>query len=184
MFLKCLLFCFFRKHLSEAKENGISEESVPNIEMPSYEELMNQILKLQQQQEHMLADIRKKSSDARDEVKSPEIDQEFEQQIRALDISKSQKEAMINDAKSRRKELQQQIEAMKEKLKKRKDRKHGAELTEEELQSLEEEERRNLLRVRETQGQADRDMEEEAILSTIKIMERVSELLWLALPSV
>lgn len=145
---------------------------------------MNQILKLQQQQEHMLADIRKKSSDARDEVKSPEIDQEFEQQIRALDISKSQKEAMINDAKSRRKELQQQIEAMKEKLKKRKDRKHGAELTEEELQSLEEEERRNLLRVRETQGQADRDMEEEAILSTIKIMERVSELLWLALPSV
>lgn len=161
-----------KKHLSEAKENGISEESVPNIEMPSYEELMNQILKLQQQQEHMLADIRKKSSDARDEVKSPEIDQEFEQQIRALDISKSQKEALINDAKSRRKELQQQIEAMKEKLKKRKDRKHGAELTEEELQSLEEEERRNLLRVRETQGQADRDMEEEAILSTIKIMER------------
>lgn len=145
---------------------------------------MNQILKLQQQQEHMLADIRKKSSDARDEVKSPEIDQEFEQQIRALDISKSQKEALINDAKSRRKELQQQIEAMKEKLKKRKDRKHGAELTEEELQSLEEEERRNLLRVRETQGQADRDMEEEALLSTIKIMERVSELLWLALPSV
>lgn len=145
---------------------------------------MNQILKLQQQQEHMLADIRKKSSDARDEVKSPEIDQEFEQQIRALDISKSQKEALINDTKSRRKELQQQIEAMKEKLKKRKDRKHGAELTEEELQSLEEEERRNLLRVRETQGQADRDMEEEAILSTIKIMERVSELLWLALPSV
>lgn len=145
---------------------------------------MNQILKLQQQQEHMLADIRKKSSDARDEVKSPEIDQEFEQQIRALDISKSQKEALINDAKSRRKELKQQIEAMKEKLKKRKDRKHGAELTEEELQSLEEEERRNLLRVRETQGQADRDMEEEAILSTIKIMERVSELLWLALPSV
>lgn len=145
---------------------------------------MNQILKLQQQQEHMLADIRKKSSNARDEVKSPEIDQEFEQQIRALDISKSQKEALINDAKSRRKELQQQIEAMKEKLKKRKDRKHGAELTEEELQSLEEEERRNLLRVRETQGQADRDMEEEAILSTIKIMERVSELLWLALPSV
>lgn len=145
---------------------------------------MNQILKLQQQQEHMLADIRKKSSDASDEVKSPEIDQEFEQQIRALDISKSQKEALINDAKSRRKELQQQIEAMKEKLKKRKDRKHGAELTEEELQSLEEEERRNLLRVRETQGQADRDMEEEAILSTIKIMERVSELLWLALPSV
>lgn len=145
---------------------------------------MNQILKLQQQQEHMLADIRKKSSDARDEVKSSEIDQEFEQQIRALDISKSQKEALINDAKSRRKELQQQIEAMKEKLKKRKDRKHGAELTEEELQSLEEEERRNLLRVRETQGQADRDMEEEAILSTIKIMERVSELLWLALPSV
>lgn len=145
---------------------------------------MNQILKLQQQQEHMLADIRKKSSDARDEVKSPEIDQEFEQQIRALDISKSQKEALINDAKSRRKELQQQIEAMKEKLKKRKDRKHGAELTEEELQSLEEEERRNLLRVRETQGQADRDMEEDAILSTIKIMERVSELLWLALPSV
>lgn len=184
MFLKCLLFCISRKHLSEAKENGISEESVPNIEMPSYEELMNQILKLQQQQEHMLADIRKKSSDARDEVKSPEIDQEFEQQIRALDISKSQKEALINDAKSRRKELQQQIEAMKEKLKKRKDRKHGAELTEEELQSLEEEERRNLLRVRETQGQADRDMEEEAILSTIKIMERVSELLWLALPSV
>lgn len=184
MFLKRLLFCFSRKHLSEAKENGISEESVPNIEMPSYEELMNQILKLQQQQEHMLADIRKKSSDARDEVKSPEIDQEFEQQIRALDISKSQKEALINDAKSRRKELQQQIEAMKEKLKKRKDRKHGAELTEEELQSLEEEERRNLLRVRETQGQADREMEEEAILSTIKIMERVSELLWLALPSV
>lgn len=137
---------------------------------------MNQILKLQQQQEQMLADIRKNSNEARDEVKSPEIDQEFEQQIQALDISKSQKEALINDAKSRRKELQQQIEAMKEKLKKRKDRKHGAELTEEEMQSLEEEERKNLLRVRETQGQADRDMEEEAILSTIKIMERVSEL--------
>lgn len=137
---------------------------------------MNQILKLQQQQEQMLADIRKNSNEARDEVKSPEIDQEFEQQIRALDISKSQKEALINDAKSRRKELQQQIEAMKEKLKKRKDRKHGAELTEEEMQSLEEEERKNLLKVRETQGQADRDMEEEAILSTIKIMERVSEL--------
>lgn len=137
---------------------------------------MNQILKLQQQQEQMLADIRKNSNEARDEVKSPEIDQEFEQQIRALDISKSQKEALINDAKSRRKELQQQIEDMKEKLKKRKDRKHGAELTEEEMQSLEEEERKNLLRVRETQGQADRDMEEEAILSTIKIMERVSEL--------
>lgn len=167
---------FSRKHLSEAKENGIPEESVPNIEMPPYEELMNQILKLQQQQEQMLADIRKNSNEARDEVKSPEIDQEFEQQIRALDISKSQKEALINDAKSRRNELQQQIEAMKEKLKKRKDRKHGAELTEEEMQSLEEEERKNLLRVRETQGQADRDMEEEAILSTIKIMERVSEL--------
>ncbi|XP_062603182.1 uncharacterized protein LOC134264959 [Saccostrea cucullata] len=161
-----------KKHLSEAKDNGIPEDSVPNIEMPSYEELMNQLLKLQQQQEKMMADIRKNSGDAKDQVRSPEIDEEFERQIRALDISKSQKEALINEAKSRRKELQQQIEAMKEKLRKRKDRKGGAELTEEELQSLDEEERKNLLKVREIQGAADRDMEEEAILSTIKIMER------------
>jgi hypothetical protein len=142
--------------------------------MPSYEELMNQLLKLQQQQEHMLADIRKNSGDTKDQVRSPEIDEEFEQQIRGLDISKSQKEALINEAKKRRMELQKEIEAMKEKLKKRKDRKSKAELTEEELQSLDEEERKNLLRVRETQDAADRDMEEEAILSTIKIMERVS----------
>lgn len=76
------------------------------------------------------------------------------------------------------------MEVMKEKLKKRKDRKYGVELIEEELQSFEEEERRNLLRVREIQGQVDRDMEEEVILSIIKIMERVSELLWLVLFSV
>lgn len=169
-------YLFFRKHLTEAKENGIPEDSVPNIEMPSYEDLMNQILKLQQQQEQMLADIRQKSSEARDEVKNPEVDPEFEQEIRGLDISKSQKEALINEAKKRRKELQQQIEAMKEKLKKRKDRKLGAELTEEEMQSLGEEEKKNLMKVREAQGDADRNMEEEAILSTIKIMERVSVL--------
>ena len=49
------------KHLQEAKGQGMSPDAVPNMNMPSYEDLMNDLMRLQQQQEQMLAEIRKNS---------------------------------------------------------------------------------------------------------------------------
>lgn len=49
------------KHVEEAKGQGLQPDAVPNINMPSYEDLMNDLVKLQQQQEQMMAEMRKNS---------------------------------------------------------------------------------------------------------------------------
>lgn len=162
-----------RKHIGEAQGQGLPVDSVPSPQNQSYEELMKDLLQLQKQQEEMMAEIRKKSAEEGDKVKQADIDKELEQQIKAMDLSKAQKEQMISLANERSKELKQQIEEMKEKLRQRKDRKKAGSLTADEDQNMSEEEKRKLMMAREMQNDADRMMEEQAILEAMKRLEEV-----------
>lgn len=109
-------------------------------------------------------------------MKQPDLDTEFERQVRGLDLTKQQKDALVNSAREKQQELRRQIEEMKEKLKNRKDRKKVGELTEEEMQEMSEEDKRKMLEARGLQAEADREMEDEAVLETLKAMEQVSYL--------
>jgi hypothetical protein len=80
-----------------------------------------------------------------DKAKPLDVDKELEQQIKAMDLSKAQKEQMIQLANDRSKELRKHIENMKEKLRQRKDRKKPGSLTADEEQNLSDEEKRKLL---------------------------------------
>ena len=162
-----------RKHIGEAQAQGLPADSVPSVQNQSYEELMKDLLRLQKQQEEMMAEMRKKSADEGDKVKPADIDKELEQQIRAMDLSKAQKEQMIQLANKRSHELSKQVEEMKRKLRERKERKKAGSLTADEDQNLSEEEKRKLMEAREMQNDADRMMEEQAILDTMKLLEQV-----------
>jgi hypothetical protein len=104
----------------------------------------------------MMAEMRKKSAEEGDKAKPLDVDKELEQQIKAMDLSKAQKEQMIQLANDRSKELRKHIENMKEKLRQRKDRKKPGSLTADEEQNLSDEEKRKLLETREMQNDADR----------------------------
>lgn len=163
-----------RKHIGEAQGQGLPVDSVPSIQNPSHEELMLDLLRLQKQQEEMMAEMRKKSAEEGDKAKPFDVDKELEQQIKAMDLSKAQKEQMIQLANDRSKELRKHIENMKEKLRQRKDRKKPGSLTADEEQNLSDEEKRKLLETREMQNDADRLMEEKAVLDTMKLLEQVA----------
>lgn len=103
----------------------------------------------------------------------PEIDKEFEKAIRKLDVDDAMKDQMIQQARNRNRELQDQIAKMKEALRQRKDRKRPAKLSEEEQQGLNEEEKKRLLEAREIQSEADREREEMALLEARRLLEKV-----------
>lgn len=162
-----------KKHLNEAEMQDLPATAVPNIHMPSYEELKQELLRLQQLQEQMWADMRKGGLEAADNMPAVDIDPEFERQIRAMDLTKSQKEELLNSTKTRNQDLHKQIEDMKKKLRERKNRKAGMKLLDEEdLEGVSEEEKRLLLEARGTEEDADRLMEDEAILDSLVAMEK------------
>lgn len=162
-----------RKHISEAQQSGIPPDSVPQISQKSYDELMKDLLELQEQQERMLAEMRKSGETAGLDGLKVGIDPEYERQINALNITKSQKEDLINKAKNRRQELQKQIDEMKAKLAQRKDRNKASKLTDEELQGLTEAEKQKLMEARNMQGEADRMMEDQTVIDAMIEMEKV-----------
>lgn len=164
-----------KKHVGEAEVEDLPASTVPNMNMPSYDELRQELLRLQQLQEQMWADMRKGGLEAGDDKSFVDLDPEFERQIRAMDLTKSQKEQLINAAKTRNQELHQQIIDMKKKLRDRKNRKAGVKLLDgEDLEGASEEEKRKLLEARATDEDADRLMEDEAILESLVAMEEVS----------
>jgi ATP-dependent protease HslVU (ClpYQ) ATPase subunit len=67
-------------------------------------------------------------------------------------------------------ELRKHIENMKEKLRQRKDRKKPGSLTADEEQNLSDEEKRKLLETREMQNDADRLMEEKAVVFSVPLI--------------
>lgn len=109
-------------------------------------------------------------------VQVNEIDPEFEKAIRKLDVDDATKQQMIQQARNRNRELQEQIAKMKEALRHRKDRKRPAKLSEEEQQGLSEEEKRRLLEARELQSDADREREELALLEARRLLEKVIQI--------
>lgn len=58
----------YRKQCSEAEERGISLESVPDVNLPSHDEMMQDILRLQRNQERSLAEIQIQGESAEDDV--------------------------------------------------------------------------------------------------------------------
>lgn len=61
----------YRKHCAEAEEQGLGVESVPDVNLPSYDELMRDLLKLQENQERALAQIQMEGEEARENVQVP-----------------------------------------------------------------------------------------------------------------
>lgn len=80
---------------------------------------------------------------------------------------------MINQARDHNRSLQEQMEKLKEVLRKRKDRQKPVKLSEEELKGLSEEEQHILTEARELQNMADREKEDKALLEGRKLFEEV-----------
>lgn len=58
----------YRKHCAQAEEQGVGIDMVPDVNLPSYDELMRDLLKLQEGQERALAEIQMEGERARDNV--------------------------------------------------------------------------------------------------------------------
>ena len=58
----------YRKHCSEAEDQGVGIESVPDVNLPGYDDLMRDLLKLQEGQERAVAEIQMEGERARDNV--------------------------------------------------------------------------------------------------------------------
>lgn len=106
-------------------------------------------------------------------IKISETDREFEIRISALDVDSNVRNEMINQARDHNLSLQEQMEKLKEVLRKRKDRKKPVKLSEEELKGLSEEEQHILIEARELQNEADREKEDKALLEGRKLFEEV-----------
>ena len=80
---------------------------------------------------------------------------------------------MINKARSRNKDLQNQIKHLKDMLARRKDRMRPVKLTEEEEQGLSREEQQRLIDARELQTESDRKREDQALIDARRLIEKV-----------
>lgn len=58
----------YRKHCTEAEAQGVGLESVPDVNIPSHDEMMRDLLRLQENQERSLAEIQIKGENAEDDV--------------------------------------------------------------------------------------------------------------------
>ena len=82
---------------------------------------------------------------------------------------------MIRNARTRNKDLQDQIGHLKSMLAQRKDRKRPVKLTDEEQEGLSREEQQRLMEARELQTESDRKREDQALLDARRLIEKVSE---------
>ena len=82
---------------------------------------------------------------------------------------------MVRNARTRNKDLQDQIGHLKSMLAQRKDRKRPVKLTDEEQEGLSREEQQRLMEARELQTESDRKREDQALLDARRLIEKVGE---------
>lgn len=58
----------YRRQCAEAEAQGVEIESVPDVNLPGYDDLMRDLLRLQENQERTLADIQMQGEQAKDKV--------------------------------------------------------------------------------------------------------------------
>ena len=103
-----------------------------------------------------------------------EVDPEFVKKIKALDVDKSVQDEMIRNASSRNKQLQSQINNLRDMLARRKDRKRPVKLSDEEQQGLSREEQSRLMEARDLQTESDRKREDQALIDARRLIEKVA----------
>ncbi|KAH3750553.1 hypothetical protein DPMN_185080 [Dreissena polymorpha] len=162
----------YRKHCEEAQAQGVGIDSVPDVNIPGYDDLMRDLLRLQEDQERALAEMQREGEKARNEVEVPEIDNEFERAIRKLDVDDATKQQMIDQARQKNRELQDKIARMKDQLQQRKDRVKLSKLSADEQSGLAAEDQEKLIDARRIQSEADREREELALLEARRMVEK------------
>lgn len=165
-----------RKHIEEAKSHGLSADSVPAMTLPTNEEIDQDLLRLQQQQETLQAELDKNGAEAGD-ITVGLYSADLDNRIKHLNLTNAQKDKLIADLMNRSKEAKKRAEELKAKLRQRKERRKSQKLSEEEERRLSADEKNALLKARESQEEADRLSEEQAILDSARMVEKVRKLI-------
>ncbi|CAH1789583.1 unnamed protein product [Owenia fusiformis] len=159
-----------RNHITEAKSLGLPADTVPDMYIPTHDELDHDLKLLTQQQEKLLAEMRLAAAQQNDNV---DIDPEMEERIRALRLQSPGAEDLINDLKSKINTSNSRAINMKDKLRARKERHRSAKkVSDEELAGLNEDEKQELLATLQNQCEATRMKEEQALLMTLQSLEQ------------
>ncbi|XP_077866206.1 uncharacterized protein LOC144353786 [Saccoglossus kowalevskii] len=158
-----------RKQVSEAKSEGLKDEDVPDMTDPSDAQQDKEFRLLALQQEKLLAELQKAYAEemekaANNEARKSEMDAEMEARMRALNLANKQKvdEALdsLNKKNAQNKDMRKN---MKDRMKARKDRKRDKKSLPSNIKPGTEE-GKEYLETANTQEDADREREEQALL--------------------
>ena len=161
-----------RRHVQEAEARNVSPQLVPTQDSKKFEDMVRDLKRLQQEQELMNGEIRK--TDVAKDDGMEEVDPDFGEKMKNLGLSKTQAEELVADAKVKQEELNSKSKSFLAKLQNRKGREILPKPSEEELRDLSEEERSKLLKAWETQNEADRMQEDQALFRAWKQNQKVN----------
>ena len=159
-----------RAHIAEAKAEGMDVSLVPSITVPMHDQMEKDLRMQLQEQEAALAEMRRVATEQNSQqVETSEDD--IRKQVAALEISDSEKEALIKlalsqdaEAKKRETKLRNKMESRQERNQTRKS--YG-------VDALSDEEKNGVVSTQETARQADRTREENLLLAALRAQDQV-----------
>ena len=158
-----------KSHIAEAKSHGLPPDGIPDMTIPSHEQLDQELRELFQTQEHAQAELKKSTAEIED--KTSKYDSDLQANIQGMKSSGIASDEVVKGLQNKAAESKRQANDLKQKLKGRKDRKVKKNL--EDLQGLSEEERQKVLAIRQAQEEADRLNEENALISIFRMLQQV-----------
>ncbi|XP_013391352.1 uncharacterized protein LOC106159584 [Lingula anatina] len=163
-----------RTHINEARELGLSPDVVPDMTIPSYDDLDKDLRLLAQQQERLLAEIAK--ADAEAEENARELDVDIEARLKSLHIGGvPDADGAVKQMKEKSSQTKSMQSALKDKLKNRKGRRNARKSMDmDEIKNLSEEEKKKLEEAQNIQTEADRLREENAVMEALRRLEEDS----------
>ena len=160
-----------KTHLAEAKSQGLPPDVVPDMTIPSHDQLDLDLRHLEAQQEKLSADLNKAEAEEKSK-RRPVFDTEMEAHLRALHISEEHKAAMIQQMKVQSDNREKRALELRQKLQARKERNKKREMMD--LGSMSEDDKKMVLDSADAQLEADRTNEENAVLTALLDLDEVS----------
>ena len=159
-----------RSHIAEAKQLGLPADSVPAISVPSHDDMDRELRLLAQQQEKLLAQMQKAAAEQNNKS-LPGYDVDMEQRIKAMRLGKDKEQLMIASMKLHSSNVAKQEQKLKDLLNSRKNR--GRKRDPKGLENLTDQERKEVMETHQTQMEADRLKEDNAMLEALSSLEEV-----------
>ncbi len=162
-------------HIMEAKRLGLSPDIVPAITIPSHDKMDRELRLLAQQQEKMLAEMRRVRAE-QDDKERPEYEKDIEKRIRKMGLGDEKETELINKVRSLTQKSRAHEGDIKGKMKSRKARNNPRSVRG--IENLNEGEKAEAVSTQNMLTKADRLTEENSLIDALRKVDEVRIPVW------